>query len=417
MAGTTITTASAILKKVYPGLIENQLNEESVGYRMASKAKQKITFGQNLVRSIRTSRSQGLGARNETDNLPGAGYQVYASPVVNVKRNYHRGQITGAVIRDSAADDAAFEEALAADIMYNIDDLTAELDFQIWRGTGKRASVNGTVTANNVTFTVSNTSPYAGTRFLGVNEVIDIYNGSTLQASSLTISAISDSVTFVVSAGSATTVSNGAFVYRAGNFDGTTVKELTGLQIIVDDTTNSSTYFGLSKTTYTGLQAGYVKNSAGTLTETNMQAAIDGARQAAGGKIDLITTSYGVRRSYSGLLTSNKRYPSPNSMSLEGGYRQSSNFDSNTGSGLAFDDVEVVATHRHPTGEMYFLDTRTFTFFEQSDMEWVDNNGSILHPMMAANNTDAYQYAMYHEGEFYCEKPAANAVIRGITES
>lgn len=411
MAGTTESTASAILKKVYPGLIEDQLNKEVVLYATANKKKEAMVFGAGLVRAIRVNRSQGLGARGENATLPNPGNQGYAAPAVSVKRNYHVGQISGAIIRDSAADDAAFEDALAADTQYNILDLTNELDWQLFRGTGKRAQVNGSVNPTGVTFTVDN----PGSNFIGVGMVIDVYSGATGQALGLTVSAVVDSVTFVIGSATGTTLSDNAYIYRAGNFNGTVLQELSGLQVIVDDTTNSNSYFGLSKATYPGLKAGSVKNSEGALTEVDMQAAIDGARQNGGGMIDMIVTSYQVRRKYSQLLTSNKRYPSPYSMSLQGGFDQAKNQENNTGSGLSFDDVEVVAAKNAPVDEMYFLDMSTFTFFEQSDIKWIENGGSVLHPLLAAQGLDAYEYSMFHEGEFYSERPSANAVIRGIT--
>lgn len=412
MPGMTVQTAAAILKTVYPGFIEDQLNDEVVLYRKANRKKKKITQGLGLVRSIRIGRSQGLGARDNSGPLPKAGKQRYAAPTVNVARNYHRGQIEGAVIRDSDGDEAAFEEALAAETQFNVDDLVNELDWQLYRGTGKRAQVNGAVTIGDVTFTVDN----PGTDHIQEEMVIDIYNGATLQALNLTVSVVSSATVFVVESGSATTVSNDAWIYRHGNFDGTTVKELKGLQVIVDDTTFGNTYFGLSKVTYPGLKAGYIDASVGTLSETDMQAAIDGARKKGGGRIDLILTSYGVRRAYAASLLSQKRYVSPHSQSLKGGFKQSGNFDDNTGSGLAYDDVEVVPGKNAVAGRMDFLDTRTFKLFEQSDVEWVDNGGSILHPMMASDDLDAYQFAMYHEAQLYCERPSANSALSGITE-
>jgi hypothetical protein len=414
MAGTSETTASAILKKVYPGLIEDQLNRETALYARANKKKEAMVFGSGLVKSIRVNRSQGLGARAENATLPSAGYQGYAAPAVGVKRNYHVGQISGAIIRDSEADDAAFEDALAADTQYNILDLTNELDWQLFHGTGIRATVNGLVTAGNVTVTVDN----PGTAWIGVGMAVDVYNSiNAVVAKGLTVSSIVNSVSFVIGSASGTILPDNGNVFRAGNFDGTTLNELSGLQVIVDDGTSNSfsgSFYGLSRTTYPGLKS-TMKASAGTLTETDMQSMIDGARQSGGGKIDLILTSYAARRQYAPLLTSNKRYPSPYSMSLEGGFKQAANMDQNTGSGLAFDDVEVVAAKNCAKDEMYFLDMGSFTFFEQSEVKWIENGGSVLHPLLAAQGLDAYQYSMFHEGEFYCDAPNRNAKLTGIT--
>jgi hypothetical protein len=56
----------------------------------------------------------------------------------------------------------------------------------------------------------------------------------------------------------------------------------------------------------------------GTLSEIKIQNAIDEAERRAGGNVNIMATTYGVRRAYQELLTATKR--TVDTMKLKGGY-------------------------------------------------------------------------------------------------
>jgi hypothetical protein len=151
-------------------------------------------------------------------------------------------------------------------------------------------------------------------------------------------------------------------------------------------------------------------NAAGVLSENLMQRGFDAARQIGGGIIDVITCDYGTRRTYSNLLTSNKRYPVEgiNAPEFAGGIKVSKDLRTQLGEGLSFSGAMVLPSRLNPSAKMYGLDTKTFHLYQQSDIEWIMNGDSILHPLLASNNQDGYEFSLFYDFQLYGERPNAN---------
>ena len=80
-------SVSAILKEVYPGSVEDELNNEIALYAVLEKEKVTVDGqGKRIVRPFRVNRNQGFGARADTDLLPQAGSQQLASAQINMSR-------------------------------------------------------------------------------------------------------------------------------------------------------------------------------------------------------------------------------------------------------------------------------------------------------------------------------------------
>lgn len=414
MAVASEATVSAILKEVYPGAIEDELNNEIALWAVMDK--QKVTVdgqGQGLVRPFRTNRNQGIGARNDTDALPTPGAQQLVRAKVNMASNYLRSQITGRVIRTSYSDDAAFENALAEEIEFGLTDFASEIGRQLYNGAGQLTTVNGVVTASTTVVVVS-------TQYLAVGMYLEFFNGVTNQTTNdsgqtgTAIVSINNATNTIVVT-TAQTIATGAGVSRAGNnTTNVLTKEMMGLDVMLDDGTDYSTltnYFGVSRTTFPVLYGNRV-NAAGTLTENLMQQAFDAARQIGGGIIDAIFMDYGTRRTYSNLLTSLKRYPLEGVQAPEfaGGISVSKDLRTQLGEGLSFSGASVIPSRQAPPKKMFMLDTSSFHIYQQSEIEWIMNGDSILHPMVI-NGFDAYQFSLFYDAQFFCEAPNRNAKV------
>lgn len=418
MAGTTEATASAILKEVYPGAIEDELNNEVALWAILDK--EKVTLdgqGQHLVRPFRVARNQGFGARNDTDTLPLPGTQTLSNAKINMSSNYLVGQITGRVIRTSYGSEAAFENALEEEIRFSLTDVPNEIGRQLFSGSGQLTTLNGAV-SSSTTVTVNNTQYLAVGMYVefwktdGTNETSNDAGLATGQTGTAIVSINNSANTMVVT--TSQTLTTGDAVARAGNNTAfSTTKELVGLDTIIDDNTDfaSKTYFGVNRATYPILY-GNRFSASGTLTESIMQQAFDAARQTGGGIIDLIVCDYATRRTYSNLLTSLKRYP------LEGvkapqyaaGLDVSQDLRTQLGEGLSFSGASVIPSRQAPPKKMWMLDTDSFKLFQQSDIEWVMNGDSILHPLLV-NSQDAYKFSLYYDAQLYCEAPNRNAKV------
>jgi hypothetical protein len=418
MAQASESTVSAILKEVYPGAIEDELNNEIALWAILDK--EKVTLdgqGQRVVRPFRVNRNQGMGARNDTDLLPLPGNQTLQKAQINMASNYLVGQITGRVIRTSYGSDAAFENALEEEIRFSLTDFPNEIGRQLFNGVGQLTTVNGTVTT-------SATVVVNSTQYLAVGMYVEFWNAGANQTTNdaglatgytgtqiLTINNATNTITVTTAQAS---ITSGAAVARAGNnTSATATKELVGLDVILDDGTDypGLNYFGVSRTTFPILNGNRV-NAAASLTENLMQQAFDNARQIGGGIIDLIICDYATRRTYTNLLTSLKRYPleGVNAPQFAGGLDVSQDLRTQLGEGLSFSGATVIPSRHAPPKKMFMLDTDSFKLFQQSEIEWVMNGDSILHPLLV-NGQDAYRFSLFYDAQLYCEAPNRNAKV------
>lgn len=410
-------SVSAILKEVYPGAVEDELNNEIALYAVLQKDKVRVDGqGKRIVRPFRVNRNQGFGARNDTDLLPQAGAQQLTQAQINMATNYMVGQITGRVVRTSYSDDAAFENALAEEIQFGLTDFATEIGRQLYNGAGQLTTVNGAVSASTTVVVTS-------TQYLAVGMYVEFWNTTTNQTANDAGLATGQTGTAIVSINNATntivvttaqTITSGATVARAGsNTSATATKELAGLDTIIDDNTDypGLSYFGVNRATFPVLY-GNRSTAGGTLTEAILQTAFDNARQIGGGIIDAIFCDYGTRRAYSNLLTSLKRYPIEGIQAPQfaGGIAVSQDLRAQLGEGLSFSGASVIPSRQAPPKKAFLLDTSSFKLFQQSDVEWVMNGDSILTPMVSVG-FDAYRFVMFLDAQLYCEAPNRSAKV------
>lgn len=422
MASASIATVSSILKEVYPGMIEDELNNECALWAILEKSKDQVEGeGRAVIRPMRVTRNNGIGARVENDTLPTPGAQGYQRATINMTSNYLRGQISNRVMRSANGGDAAFADVLEEEIKFGLSDFVSDVTRQLYAGAGIIAKVNGAVTAST-SIVVTDVTAFV------VGMSVEFWNGSTNQTTNdagllgTAIVSINTATSTLVVA-TAQTIATSATVARQGNNTGATAtKELQGLDTIVDDGTDypGFSYFGISRTTYPILNGNRLDISSSTavpgdstviLSENKMQYAVDQARRIGGGYVDLFVTDYNTRRKYSNLLQSNKRYPVEgiNGPQFAGGFERSKDLRTNMAEGLSFDGAPVIASRLNPAGKMWGLDTSSMKIFQQSDVEWVLNGDSVLHPLMAATGQDAYQYSLFYDAQLYCEAPNRNA--------
>lgn len=412
-------SVSAILKEVYVGGIEDQLNEEVALWAIMDRDTVTLPQGQHLVKPFRVSRNQGIGARNDTDVLPQSGAQGLANAKINMSTNYLVGQITGRVIRTSYTDEAAFENALEEEIKFNLGDVANELGYQAQGLLGVRTTVNGNVSS-------STTVVVNSTQYLAVGMLVEFWSGSSNQTTNdsglqtgrtgTAIATITPSTNTITVTTSQTTITSGATVARAGNMTSATVtKEMVGLDWVLDDGTDypsNTSYFGASRATYPVLYGNRVSANH-TTSENIMQQAFDLARAVGGGIIDAIFLDYASRRAYSNLLTSNKRYPIEgiDAPQFAGGIKVSQDLRTQLGEGLSFSGASVIPSRLSPPAKMFMLDSSTWHIYQQSEVEWLMNGDSVLHPLLAAQGLDAYEFGLYYDAQIYCDAPNRNAKV------
>jgi hypothetical protein len=137
--GATEAVVSALMKKVYPGAITNQLNEEVGPWALIEKTSKKVFQGQDLNRSLRVGRNQGIGSRGDSDVLPNAGNQRHVQATIKMSTTYIVGEFTGRVVRGTYSDEAAFENAMENEMRNSLTDFTNDIARQVSTGHARLA--------------------------------------------------------------------------------------------------------------------------------------------------------------------------------------------------------------------------------------------------------------------------------------
>jgi hypothetical protein len=100
--GATLTSVNAILKEIYEGNINNQLNEERVTIkrieRTAEGTSTDAVGGKYVTFPIRTQRNAGISYRAENTQLAPAGQQGLKAATEQLKYGYGRVRLTGQTI-------------------------------------------------------------------------------------------------------------------------------------------------------------------------------------------------------------------------------------------------------------------------------------------------------------------------------
>lgn len=414
-------TVNAVLKTVYPGTIGEQLNNEVGPWAVMEPKLIRAAQGKGFTRALHVGRNQSIAARTDLQRLPGAGVQRSVNATINLARNYIIGQFTGGIVRDSYDDKAAFVNVMYDEMTRSLTDFTNDLARQVATGDAVLATVNGAVTAGT-TVTVDSVLN------LGINQRITIFNGATEQSPAYSVSADTGGVTITavdrinsqITVDAAVTVSNAAKVYRAGNFDGTTVLETQGLSTMI---TNTGSYFGISRTA-TPEVAGQVYDMVDTSTTTDalfedhLQAAADLVTIWAGDVVNLWYTDFGTRRRHLRQSQTLRQYvinPGASSPTFGTGAHSSMDFQRGLSGAVTFNDAPIIASRRIIAKTIFGMKTETWEGYKASEVEWLpngDGTGGVLHPLLAAQGLDAFMFACNFDSQPYCNFPGKNVRVK-----
>lgn len=383
-----LAQANAVLKEDYIGPVREQLNNDNYVINKLVQNKQEAT-GKRFNVPLHIGRNNGIGYRAEGAALPTAGNQKYKESLANVKYLYGSIEITGPTIKAMRNDKGAFIRAVESEMK----GLTRDLKDQRARalfgdGTGRMAT-----TAVNTT---TNTLTVDKIKYLQSGMKIDIVtSGGTVSVSGRTITAVDKALKTITVDGAALTTAATDFIVLSGDYN----VEAMGIGGIMSPTL---TLQGINPATDSFWKPGIISNAG-----VNRALSLQLMRQAAdtseldGGKIDLITTSYGVRAAYEALLTPNVRYTSP--MKLEGGFDV-----------LEWDGRALAVDRYHESNRMFFMDTSELDLYQLSDFEWMeDDKGAALAPVPGY---DKYAATMFCYETLVTYKRNAHVALLDLTE-
>lgn len=403
MATTTLASVDAILKEVYEGGVEDQLQTEITALKRIESTSQGVEsrVGGKYVRfPVRTKRNHGIGARNENEALPVARTQTYDDAQVSLKYNYGALQLTGQAIELADKDFQAFASVLDSEVSGIKEGLRKDMARQVY-GNGVGVLATGTAAGSTTTFKTDNA------QYLEVGMIVDILDsdGSTSNGVAVEITDISLSAgVYTITFGSTVTATAaGDTLYRTGSMN----KEMNGFGSIVK---NSGTLYGIDPTT-TPVWKATVDSNGGTLralSEGRMITMMDSIRQVGGGVPTVIFVGLGVRRAYFNLLSQQRQ--TTNTQEFTGGFK-----------GLAFisdgNEVPLISDVDCPPNKMFFINEKEIKLYQSGDWSFMSRDGSNWQRVINSSGTfDAYQSHLYKYSELGTRRRNAHGLISDLSE-
>ncbi len=383
----TISQATAALKDYYLGVITNQLNTK-INPLMARIAQStENVYGKDVVKVMGYGINGGIGAGEETGDLPKAAENRYAKITVPLKNLYGRIELSDKVIRASQHSSGAFVNMLNAEMEGLLEAAAMNLSRMLYGdGSGKLATISAVETTGDKAVTVDTTKK------LIEGMLVRVSTGSS--DAELRVRVVDRAANKVIFDGTQTGLAKDQIITVVAGSN----LELTGLEKVLG---TSSTIYGVSRSGNPFLLPN-IDSTTTSVTETAIQSAIDEVEESTGDNINFIACSYGVRRALQNHLATYRR--NIDTMNLEGGFRA-----------LSYNGVPVVADRFCADKTMYLLNTDYFTLYQLCDWEWLEGeNGSVLKQIPG---TATYSATLVKYAELLCEKIRAQAVFTNLTEA
>ena len=397
----TLATVNAILKEIYEGNINDQLNDERTTIkrleRTAEGTSTDAVGGKYVTFPVRVSRNTGISYRAENTQLGPAGRQGLKAAQETLRYGYGRTYLTGQLIDLADSNKQAFSSAMDIEMDGLKDDIRRD-ENQIAYGhvdgiVGTRA--RATAASAGTTITVDSTQLLEEGMLINITDSAGVaVSGGA--AAGLSITAINSDTSITVNAAVAGVII-GSYISRAGNY----ANEPYGLNRIVD---SSGSLHGLDPAT-TSKWKSVEDSTTTTLTEMAMGKVIDDIRRSGGNIPTVIFASLGFRRTYQNLMMSLRRYNEPKSFA--GGLV-----------GLSFmyggKDLPLVDDVDAPAKTAFFIHEPDIKIWRDKEWHWQDKDGSVL---KWVKDYDAWEALMKQYWQMGTHQRNSHGKMTNITET
>jgi hypothetical protein len=387
-----------ILKEVYEGTLNEQLNAETRAYtRLQSTAKgvaDKPMGGKYVNFAIHTGRNSGIGARNEMEALPTAGRQITNEATLGLKYQYAGIELSGQTFELATKNYQTFADAVDLEMSRIKDDLGKDRNRQYFGNGNGRVATVVSYTGQTITFDTI--------QHIQDEEVLDIVVAATgvSHGAALVVSAVNEATNVVTFTGTLGAIVAGDIAVRKGSWN----REWTGLDAMISDTT---ALYGLDPATVRVWKSSVMAVN-GALTEAVWKRMADRITRQ-GGKTTVMLTTPGVERAYWQLLAASRRFVNPKEYA--GGY-----------TGLAFNagssgEIPIITDIDAPAGKTYFVNEKDIKMYRPHGFKFMDRDGSMWKQKTDANGRyDAYLATLYEYSELGLNRRNSHGVCTGITE-
>lgn len=396
-----ISSGAAELKNFYQGPMIDILNENLKVLKLAEKVTDGWS-GLQVIRPIRTSRNQGIGATTDGGNLPSIGRQVTVQAQISAKFNYLRAGVSGPMMAASSSDVGSFVRSAAYEMKMGFMDLKNDLNRQFgWDGTGTLAVANAAVAGSNTIVIAGRTSTEEALKFVDSGLVFDIYtSGGTLVQSAITISSITspdpNALTATLVCDQLINCSATDILVRNGAYN----NEIQGLFYALDGGT--STIYNVNRSTSFAFQGNVIDNASAQLKLDDMQKAWNqGLRRGNIQNYSAILCDFASIRYYQKLLVPDKRYV--NTQSADGTLG-----DKDGSFNMEFSGIPIQPDKDMPT-RFVFVPQSVLKNYVLKELAWADETGA---PYIAQTGTDQFEMRLRYFTNLFNEQPASCAVLK-----
>lgn len=384
----TLQTADNALKSFYLDAISEQLNTRANPLLAQFQRTTADVVGKDIRKLVKVGFNGGIGAGTETGDLPNASSTEYVQFVSTLKNLYGTIEISDKAIRSSANNDGAFVNLLNDEMQSLINSASFNFGRMLFGdGSGTLALVKTVGLNNLLTLTT--------VRGIVEGMIVDFYDNAGRRLDAVDRKVLSvDRVnnTFVVSGVDLTSdiVPVGSRVVVQGSYN----HEITGIAALF----NEKPIYGVDKDT--ALMSPYDKKVE-TITESELQAAIDAIEESSGSKVNFIVCSWGVKRALVAHFRANSIYLPT--------------IDVNGTKALDYNGIPIVADRFCPSGTMYLLNTDDFRLHQLCDWQWLEGeDGKILKQIPGK---PVYTATLVKYAELMCSRPCGQGRLKGITEA
>ncbi len=384
----TLQTADNALKTFYLDAVTEQIDSKISPFLAKIEKTSAYVTGKGISKTVRTGVNGGIGAGTETGSLPDTRANEYVNFQATLKNLYGCIQISDKAIRASANSEGAFVNLLNDEMQALIKSAKNNFSRMLFGDGSGKIGTYVSVTGNVVTLD--------NVRGLEEGMYIDFYYESEITHQNLKVIAVDKNANTITIEGVNWTDDD---MYEDGYAvisDTPLNCEITGLGAIF----SNNALYGVERNKT--LMKPYQKNAVGTITEDEIQKAIDIIEEKGGGKVNLILCSRGVKRA------------------LMSHFRERQVVFSTTTIGedtavMTFNGIPVVVDDFCPKGRMYLLNTDDFKLCQLCDWQWMEGEDGKILKQIAGR--PIYTATLVKYAELLCERPCGQGLLSGITEA
>jgi hypothetical protein len=405
--GSVLSVLTDVLKNLYLGTVNEQINNEVLVTQILQLDSKHVDLeGLQAVIALHTGRSSGIGSRDELDNLPATGNQVYKKAVYDLKYHYATIQVSGQALQKTKSNVGAFLRAYESELAGIKNDVAMDFARQIYGdGTGFIGVANGAGTAASVV-TLTSAEPIVK-GFLYPGMVIDIGTTAAPQASAsaVTILDVNEATPSITLTANATWL-NSDKISRAGNNKASATKEMdAGLQSLVS--TAANTIGGIDSST-NSVWANLADTSGGAIALTNLMQdfnKVSNKGVKANQLLTLTTPGLARRLFETADFKSNVRFV--NTTNIGAGFEQ---LEFSAGAGK----LTLTTDRLAPWGKVFMVPTENFRMFTPGDWDFLAKDGQAV---KWVQNKDAFQSILYRYANMGTNRRNNSLVYSGLTDT